>query len=609
MTLLSSLDTHAFTLLASLSLTNRSRIKDLWIFTGLVSCDQDTSISESAGSSNLSSSNMAAIKAGRGTRPETHGYLGQVPHHKRRPSAPTGHIAYPQNQPHPYPQPPQATIHIRAATDRAGPSQLPHSASGGALRKPAPRAQVPVSVNLDAPLEMEPSPDQEQFRAVLPSVISSDAENMTGVGAVARNDVPVHTPRIIYNTPDTPEQDYVSTGLPASPGVPMTAAKRPKSSSPPSRRSPPRPVSTRSKTPPLLTNLSRPSSPAASRDLFPHQPPSPVAQADRPSSGKTQTPPLLGSGVFTGDIIRDSAFSSATGGTEASQEIPIKWTGGFDPEPASSEGKADRQEGSKLKRVSTGPQLPGAWSASADEEKTEVTTTVGKAVDIVTDKDDFEDGLGHTAKLAQEKAPERQLHDVDARVASPELVLNTDDGMRNSEAGLIGVMASTPQKLESEPQSPVKREGGGTGWVYVNVEGKSRPEGEGQTSDRPPMHSRETSRTVKAAEPATPKSQPVTTLSPAAKAIVIIDAKEAKGKGKAKGAAADGRPSGLRRLLSFSKRGEISGEPTSESMAPTGGDAPERKGPRSPSRPTLRDRLKRKGVPEASVDNKRLSIN
>jgi hypothetical protein len=289
----------------------------------------------------------------------------------------------------------------------------------------------------------------------------------------------------------------------------------------------------------------------------------------------------------------------------------------FDPEAAGSEGKVD---GSKLKRVSTEPRLPGAWSASADEEKTEATATVGKTVDIVTEKGaEVEGEPGQTHTLIQEKNSGRQLHDVDARVASPELVLNTDDGMRHSEAGLIGVMAPTQpaQRLEKapEPQSPVKREGGGAGWVLVNVEGKSRPDGEGQSGDRPTLHSRDTSKTVKATELATPKSQTTAILSPAAKSIVIIDAKDAKvakGKGKAKDAAPDARPSGLRRLLSFSKRGEISGESASESMAPSNGDAAEQKGQRSLSRPTLRDRLKRKGVPEASprsAGDKRLSIS
>jgi hypothetical protein len=178
------------------------------------------------------------------------------------------------------------------------------------------------------------------------------------------------------------------------------------------------------------------------------------------------------------------------------------------------------------------------------------------------------------------------------------------------------MMTSMPptQKMEKlpVPQSPVKREGGGTGWVLVNVEGKPRPEGEGLSNDRPAM-SQDTSRTLKADDLKVPKSQSAATLSPVAKSVVIIDAKDAKqskGKGKAKDAVSTARPSGLRRLLSFSKRGEMSDELATEFTAPLGDGAGEQRRQRKPS--ALRDRLKRKGVPEASprsVDDKRLSIN
>jgi hypothetical protein len=602
LTLLSSLDTHAFTLLTSLSLTNRSRVKDLWIFTGLVPFDQDTSISDS---SNISSSNVAMVKAGHSTRPELYGYVGQVPQHKRRPSAPAAGTAYQQNHPYPYTQQPQGSMHVRAATDHTGLAHVVHSIPGGVLRKPAPRAQVPVSVNFDGP-EMEPSPDQEHFRAVLPSVVSSDAENMTGVGAVARGGVvTTHTPGILYTAP---EQDYMSVGLPPSPGGPMGAAMIPSS---PVRRSPARPVSTRSKTPPPLTTLSRPSSPASPRDL---SPPSAKPQANQPTFGQMSTPPLLGAGVFAGDVIRDSALSSITSGTDTSQEIPIKWTGGFDPEATSLVGKVGVPEGSKLKHMSIEPQLPGAWSTSPDEEKTEAATTVGIAVDIITEPD-ADSATGQTRNLTQGRTPE-SLHDVDARVASPELVSNTDDGMRHSEAGLIGMMGPMPppQKMEKEPesQSPVKRVGDGTGWVLVNVEGKPRPEGEGAFNDRPTTHLQDTSKTLKAADLATPKGQPATTLSSAVKSIAIIDAKnakQAKGKGKAKDGVSIARSSGLRRLLSFSKRGEISDDPATGSTVPISGGVGEQHRERKFSRTALRDRLKRKGVPEASsVDDRRLSV-
>jgi hypothetical protein len=209
---------------------------------GLVPFDLDTSIADSTGSSKMSSPNNL------------------------------------------YPQLPPVTVRVRAATERAG-LALSHSPPGGILRKPAPRAQVPVSVNLDAPMDTEPSPDQEQFRAVLPSVVSSNAENTTGVGTVARGaGQSAYTPDVIYTTT---EQNYVSAGQPSSPGGPMTAPKRPRSPSPPTAGSPPRPVSTRAKTPPLLTTLSRPSSPAVPRGSSPRRSSSSVPQPDQHTSGKT----------------------------------------------------------------------------------------------------------------------------------------------------------------------------------------------------------------------------------------------------------------------------------------------------------------------------------
>jgi len=117
-------------------------------------------------------------------------------------------------------------------------------------------------------------------------------------------------------------------------------------------------------------------------------------------------------------VIRDSALSSITSGTDASHEIPIKWTGGFDPEATSSVGKVSMAEGSKLKHMSMEPQLPGAWSTSPDEEKTEAAGTVGIAVDI-TETDADADATGQARTMTQGRTPE-PLHDVDARVASPE---------------------------------------------------------------------------------------------------------------------------------------------------------------------------------------------
>lgn len=474
------------------------------------------------------------------------------------------------------------------------------------LQKPAPRAQIPISVNLDAPLEMDPQ-EQEQFRVQLPSVVSSGNENMTGVGAVARGGRdPGYTPDLLYAT-SSEGGDYVGP-----PPVPMPVPGGP--ISPYAQRSPTptnghlvRPVSTRMKTPPLLTTLSRPGSPAV-RSL--HSPTTPTQTSigvDQIPTPKTPTLPqeLLSPGVFANNLIRDS---TATNVTDASQEIPIKWTGAGEAEGS----QPQRPEGPEFRRLSGGPNLPGAWSPVDERDE---TATLGQEVDIETDK-----GHGTQAQevsLIQEKLPEHPLHDVDARVASPELVGAGVDGARKSEAGLIGVMSaassSPPQEEERsqkkgttiQPQSPAPglREPSGDGWVLVNV----AREGEVQS----PVTQ---SRNVPGAKP--PKSTPASpaTVSPAAKSIVI---KDSKPKADAMGpSGVSSRPSGLKRLLSLSKRSDENPAPNLPSAksrsyaAPASGVQPDLT--KNPSRTRLRDKLKLIGVAEASprsTDDKRLSID
>lgn len=495
------------------------------------------------------------------------------------------------------------------------------------LRKPAPRAQVPISVNLDASLEMEPE-EQEQFRAQLPSVVSSGNENMTGVGAVARGGRdPGYTPDLIYAT-SSEGGDYVGPPpMPVPMPMPMPVpggpisphAQRSRSPTPTNER-PVRPVSSRMKTPPLLTTLSRSGSPAVRSLHSPTTPTQTSAGVDQIPTQRTPTPPqeLLSPGVFANNLIRDS---TATDITDASQEIPIKWTGIGEIES----GKPQRPEGSQLRRLSSGPHLPGAWSPVDEKDE---TATLGQEVDIETDKG--HDTQAQELSLIQEKTPERPLHDVDARVASPELVGGGADWTRKSEAGLIGVMSTAspsppPQEeekketaVEPQPPAPGSREASGNGWVLVNV----AREGDIQF---PVAQSSGASGT----EP--PKSPPAVTsaaVSPAAKSIVIKDAKDSKpvktkGKTKAdaKGSSGVGsRPSGLKRLLSFSKRGESTNETSdpNPTLAPPssytgpGDQSDHAKNSKNPPRARLREKLKLIGVAEASprsMDDKRLSID
>ncbi|KAJ3825734.1 hypothetical protein F5880DRAFT_1477699 [Lentinula raphanica] len=171
--LLSSLDAHSFTLQASISLTNRSRNKDLWIFTGPPAPD---GFDSPAPSILNASPNLQGQKA-----------LG---FHTRLATDPIPTSSSPI--------PP--SYHARAATDNLGrksPQYLQHSPTGSSgslpspgLRKAAPRAQVPVSVH-DTDGEI---PEFTGYRADLPSVIPDGVENMTGVGAAQA------TPDVFYST-------------------------------------------------------------------------------------------------------------------------------------------------------------------------------------------------------------------------------------------------------------------------------------------------------------------------------------------------------------------------------------------------------------------------
>ena len=155
--LLTSLNSHSFSLLTSISLTNRSKVKDLWIFTG--PAPERTLPAET---SEDSLRNAALSLQGLSTQAS---HPTDVPQqHKRFGSEPPAHPPSPQ--------------HLRFTTDKPlhPVSQLPQP---HLLQKPAPRAQVPISVFRDSNILDE---HHEVIRAHMPSVISVGVENMTGVG-------------------------------------------------------------------------------------------------------------------------------------------------------------------------------------------------------------------------------------------------------------------------------------------------------------------------------------------------------------------------------------------------------------------------------------------
>ncbi|KAG2129935.1 hypothetical protein DEU56DRAFT_757991 [Suillus clintonianus] len=536
LSLLSSLDTHACSLVISLALNGRSRVKDLWVFTGPGTTETDPYWPESPISQ--SGSMLDVRRSHRVSTPEPP-EAGMIPSSLHRRAA-TG----PQHLP-PYSLPPSqlSPHHVRSATESIVLPPLatnlpPRAVPGNQMRKPAPRAQVPVSVDFDA----QDDDEHGRFRTSLASAVPSSCENMTGIGSMARNRF---TSNHIYTaTPGPlPESDHPNEDDVHSSPPPERHHRRPRSRSPsPQRRvSALRPVSTRSKTPPLLRSHSPPRDPRA--------PSLPPASHD---ISMNESPPLLSPGMFR---MRDSAYSVNTVDTaDTSSGVPFKWPGLGRPDGI--ENIEEVYEEPSEEPTPRLPVLPGAWALSPDEERPMVLPRMTEA--SMPD----ERGL----HLERRRSPDKSLHDIDARIALPELV--SDQAVRKSEAGLIGMIspprqppppihppsrdslykrkASSSTDPPASPTKPGSRSGSGNGWVLVNVEGKEHMTASMSTpvgSPTSPTHvERGGKRTTSAAAERA-------SMSAAAKAIAVIDAQDTKAKEKRQST------SGLRRLLSISRPG------------------------------------------------------
>ncbi|KAG6842518.1 hypothetical protein C0991_000044 [Blastosporella zonata] len=464
LSLLTSLDSQSFTLLTSISLTKRSRVKDLWVFTGPASTHADDFIPQESSAGNNFNSDVNRVEI---TSP-----LAQ---HRRLASEPT------ISRPH-VPQ------HVRAATEqiKAQNFTLTHgyraerprmgSVGPALLRKPAPRAQVPVSVVH----EIEP-PGTEELRAHLPSVISTGVDDMTGVGA---NGFP---PSVFYTQPLSDRPD-----IPTVPILPEHASSPPKSLHYTRSRSPLRSIVTRQKTPPILTSNTTHSSIAPAGQDAPLQP-----------GG------LLGVGTF-----RDSSISNAS---DTSFDIPIQWMG-MDTIVTQNKGSNGREEqgparGSPSRRraSSAGPMLPGGWQPTPIEEKPE-GTFVGGAVDEQSESEP-------SASQNNNAGNKTPIHEVASCVASPELT-RPDMPLRKSEAALVGLITNTqPLPLPRGGGSESQRSGNGKGWVLVNV-------GQSKNSSQVGLGGSIEGVNSPSSEHMAP--------NPHAKAIVAMDALDSQKKGKEK---------------------------------------------------------------------------
>ncbi|KDR85162.1 hypothetical protein GALMADRAFT_204710 [Galerina marginata CBS 339.88] len=535
LSLLSSLDSHSFSLLTSISLTNRSRVKDLWIFTG--PAPESASLPIPPEQFLPEETSVTSPSPPMGSFAGLH--LSPNQHQHRRlatdPISPTPHSPVVQ--------------HARAATESPQRPLLP-SPQPQVLRKPAPRAQVPVSVVQDSDIPDESHP----LRAHMPSTISAGVENMTGVGA---------SPNIFYSTSPF---DAAVAHLDDSGQISDPISPRPGKGSPSDHGRPPlRPVSDRAKTPPLLVSSSAPPSPTK-----PFMPPV-HDQFQSRGDLNLASPPLLGIGTF-----RDSAFSSTS---DMSYEIPIKWTG-----PLKDETRA------KSSRVSSSPNFPGGWQPTPIAEKSEDET--------------------QNSPSDEKKNNTTPIHEIGSRFDAPE-VIKPDMPLRKSEAALVGIIHSTspappvPRREKSEVREAQTPSNGGQGWVLVNVDNASSPgPAEGHDGVRSDVSSTQLPGPLLngvAKSDATP-SPPVEQPSSAAKAIVIIDAMDSKHK-KSRSTSGPKQTgegsSGVRRFFSLNRKSSKKALDDDEKVAP-----------KSIPRSNLRDRLRLIGMPEASrKEDKRRSID
>ncbi|TRM65791.1 hypothetical protein BD626DRAFT_485826 [Schizophyllum amplum] len=426
LSLLSALDANSFTLLASISLTNRSRVKDLWVFTGPPS---PSAVYADSPDASMVGSHLDMRRAPN----QSYQNLPPTGMHRRMATEPAGPT---------FPQP----THHRAVTELTprrtlSKNRRPHTPSREAtppgaetspstLRKPAPRAQVPVSVASITDVE------EEGFRAQLPSHVPSGIENMTGIGAGPPQAGGPLPPQIAMPMPlaeQTPDVFYSTS--------PFTAGAPPQAS-------------------PIRSTHDGPSA------LLAHEVPvqtieelSAGSLTPTPPGTQAGTPPLLSPGVF-----RDSAFSS---NTDMSAEVPIKWTGiaaRLEEEPS-----VMRPSMGERVRSEDDPHLPGAWQPTpAEEEYAELRPDSG---------------------VGRDESPAREVQEVHGRVSSPEMM--QPDVFRKSEAGLIEIASRRQTRGEGSPDSPPRSSGEGSptaatarpgapktrsghtsvrGWVLVNVE-------------------------------------------------------------------------------------------------------------------------------------------
>lgn len=506
MAILQTLDRHAFSLLASLSLSgNRSRMKDLWIFTGSSHDPQPESPSSGSG--------VELFRVWSNVQhPESPD--GELQHH-RASSLPNALLLPNNNSP----------SHNRSAS-----TPEPHHRTASVLRKKNSRTSGGTP-----PLRTF-SEDSEQQR-LSASSCTSEAVDMTGVGTL-RQRMTAHQMMMIDVDPMQGSSRYIderyydptfenavradaTSGRIKTGELFYVTPPNDKMEEDQPALSPDNSDSSNSNSGSSNRLALTPRDSAEEPEDVPQNVDNRASDSIRDS-----TPQILSPGTF-----RDSKFSSTSG---YSCEIPIAWTGGqegnwksgvesspFIPSPSGSPSPERGQSAEKPRRAPFGRHsspliFPGGWQPTPIDEKPEEHLGFNE-----TSSNGHEE-MEHTDRNFM---PERKEVDA-ARVASP-ILAESPAATRRSEVALYDMAPKRRASSDSPQGRPGASSAGpagpnpiASGWVLVNVE---RP----QRDSRPASFSSAPRTPTGNSKPGTPRGiapPQEFSMSPVAKVIAAADA-------------------------------------------------------------------------------------
>ncbi|GJE86040.1 hypothetical protein PsYK624_021200 [Phanerochaete sordida] len=563
--LLGALDAHGFTLLTSLSLTGRSRVKDLWIFTG-----------DHHPESQPSSPTVSNTELRRETTPQQYnapavpsplslGTEKRTTPPRNAPGLGTGEVGL---------------GHRRYSSDPVTPTQLKPAKGLTTLHKPSPKVPIPVafvpeyaSSSIPHPTGLAPSPPPsgKMVRSLSkPSSIGS--VDMTGVGSgLSRSLDSQRTPDVFYAV-DGRQHEYNSFFLPphSVQGPPVSFLKeggrRMSADSKDSRHSVRPPRLSRSSTLPSPT-AQEPSSSSIAPKIQVHAP-SPMKASSsghavingEPSSGSrrdendpanrrpanvnptpTPTPPLLTPGTFE---VRDSAYSSATRWT---REYP--WVGRehdqvFSPEQ--SHARRDDPDRHHLLHIGAGKNdMEHRSTGQAQQPSAGQRTREPRRDDVAqaTLPPSIREHHGSQTNAHTQPTPSMNKtpfgHSLGRNEAARAGIAN-GQGRPYTKSPFEGT-ASPENAIHAPKPQAVRRDTAMSGWVMVNVEAQQeRRKSPGHTPSpaRPGVRQRRSnsdSRILRSGTASPVGQAPATaTMSAAAKTIAMIDAVDARDREKEK---------------------------------------------------------------------------